>query len=79
MSSESDYKYFIDNLKSLYKQYGGRFLVIKDGAVIGSYTTFSDAFYATAKTEKLGTFIIQECVDDPEKLVQHFQSNVAFA
>jgi hypothetical protein len=79
MSSESDYNYFIENLKSLYKEYGGKFLAIKDEAVIGSYDSFLDAFYETVKTQKLGTFIIQECVDDPEKLVQHFQSNVAFA
>ena len=74
----SDYEYFKDNLSTLFEKYGNRFLVIKDKSVIGVFEDFKTAYYETLKNEKLGTFIIQECVDDPAKLVQHFQFNLTF-
>ncbi|MDR3165584.1 MAG: hypothetical protein LBU13_08400 [Synergistaceae bacterium] len=74
-----DYKYFIDNLDALYKEYGHCFLVIKNQQVIGTYNRMDAAYDEARKTEPIGTFIIQECVDDPEKLVLSFQSNVAVA
>jgi thermostable 8-oxoguanine DNA glycosylase len=75
----NDYKYFEDNLSDLFKKFGHRFIVIKNESVIGDYDTFDAAYENTVKTEELGTFIIQECVDDPEKLIKHFQSNIVFA
>ena len=59
----NDYEYFINNLSELYKKYGHRFLVIKEQQVIGTYDEFGAAYDETIKTEELGTFIIQECVD----------------
>jgi len=75
----ADYDYFTNNLATLYKQYGRRFLVIKNEQVIGTYNSFDDAFNETTKTEKLGTFLTQECVENPEDLILTFQGNVAFA
>ena len=72
-----DYDYFINNLADLYAEYGHRFLVIKEQSVIGAYADLKTAYRETIATEKLGTFIIQECVDDPQKLVQNFQFNVS--
>ena len=74
-----DYDFFIDNLPALYAEYGHRFLVIKNQSVMGAYDDFREAYDETLKTEELGTFIIQECVDNPEKLVQRFQLNVSFS
>ena len=79
MSTDTDFKYFTDNLASLYKEYGHRFIVIKDRHVIGVYDEFVDAFYKTVATEEPGTFIIQECVDNPDKLIVSVQGNVTFA
>ena len=73
-----DYEYFIENLETLYTEYGHRFLVIKNEGVIADYDSFKTAYDETIKTEALGTFIIQECVDDPTKLIHHFQFNVKF-
>ena len=75
----ADYDYFINNLATLYKVYGHRFLVIKSEQVIGAYYSFDDALNETVKTEKPGTFLIQECVENPEDLILKFQGNVAFA
>lgn len=75
----ADYDYFINNLADLYKEYGHRFLVIKNEQVVGAYNSFDDAFNETTKTEKLGTFLIQECVENPDDLILTFQGNVSFA
>jgi len=71
-----DYDYFLENLLSLYAKYGRCFLAIKNQSVIGVYETFRQAYDETLKTEEIGTFIIQECVDDPDKLVHYFQLNI---
>jgi len=75
----ADFDYFINNLAVLYKEYGHCFLVIKNEQVIGSYNSFDDALNETIKTEKLGTFLIQECVENPDDLILTFQGNVLFA
>ncbi|MDR0519302.1 MAG: hypothetical protein LBG82_04535 [Clostridiales Family XIII bacterium] len=75
----ADYDYFINNLASLYQKYGHRFLVIKNEKVIGAYNSFDDAFSETIKTEKLGTFLIQDCVSNPDDLIRTFQGNISFA
>jgi fibrillarin-like rRNA methylase len=79
MSADTDYKFFTENLDVLYKEYGHKFLVIKNRTVISTYDTLAEAFHTTAKTEALGTFIIQECVNDSMKLVHSFHGNVTFA
>ena len=79
MTDMADYDYFINNLAALYKEYGHRFLVIKNEQVIGVYYSFDDALNETVKTDKPGTFLIQECVEDPEDLILKFQGNVTFA
>jgi hypothetical protein len=72
VSAMADYDYFINNISELYKKYGHRFLVIKNEQVIGSYLSFDDALDETLKTEKPGTFLIQECVENPDDLILHF-------
>ena len=74
-----NFDYFINNLSVLYEKYGHCFLVIKNEQVIGSYNSFDDALNETIKTEKPGTFLIQECVEDQKDLILTFQGNVAFA
>jgi hypothetical protein len=79
MSADADYRYFLDNLDELYREHGHKFLVVKNRTVVSTHDSFMDAFISATKDHALGTFIIQECVDDPEKLVQTFQSNVTIA
>jgi hypothetical protein len=71
-----DYEFFKANAKQLYKNYGHKFLVIKDCQVIGVYDNFALAAKETLKTEALGTFIVQECVENFEKNMVVFHSNI---
>ncbi|MDR1160158.1 MAG: hypothetical protein LBK69_05980 [Syntrophomonadaceae bacterium] len=72
-----DYKYFQENLEVFYKEYGHCFIAIKNKKVLGTYKSFDDAFDDVSRKEELGSFIIQECVDSPSKLVQSYQFNVS--
>ena len=71
-----DFEYFLSNMAKFYETYGHKFIVIKSLNILGAYNTFDEALDNTLKTEKLGTFLIQECFESKEKMVHHFQGNV---
>lgn len=70
-----EFEYYIEHKKELVKQYKDKFVVIKDGEVIGSYTTREEAVEVTSKTEELGTFLVQLVIEGEEQ-VQRFYSRV---
>lgn len=74
---DQDFNYFLDNMESLYNVHGHKFVAVKNMDILGVYDNFDEALENTLKTEELGTFLIQECFDNIEKMVHHFQSNVA--
>jgi len=71
-----DFQYFLENMDALYREHGQKFVAVKNQSILGVYDNFSEAFESTLKTEELGTFIVQECFDNVEKMVHHFQGNV---
>jgi len=71
-----DFDYFLENMEELYRKYGHKFIVVKNHNIIGVYDNFVNAYESTIKTEKIGTFLIQECFDNKDKLVHHFQRNI---
>jgi hypothetical protein len=75
---DQDFEYFIQHMESFYKQYGHKFLAIKDKNVLAAYDSFNTALDETLKQEQAGTFIIQECFKSREESVNHFQGNVLF-
>ena len=75
---EKEFKYYIKNQKALVKKYNGKFIVIKNEKVIGSYDDELTAIRETSKTEKLGTFLVQKCEPGSESYTQTYNSRVAF-
>jgi len=71
-----DFKYFLENMGNFYRTYGQKFVVVKNQSILAVYDNFMDACENTLKTEEQGTFLIQECFDDKEKMIHHFQGNV---
>ena len=59
-----DFDFFITNYQELFKQYGHKFLAIKNEKVIGAYDSVPDAISKLSPTYKIGTYIIQECTGD---------------
>lgn len=58
---ESDYKWFLENYKRLFEQYGESYLAIKNQTVLGVYSSYAEALRETEKKEQIGSFIIQFC------------------
>jgi hypothetical protein len=75
-TQDRDFEYFLENMEDFFTIYGQRFIAIKNLHVLGAYNTFNEALKATLEKEEMGTFIIQECFDDREKMVHHFYGNV---
>ena len=72
-----DFNFFLENMGELYHKYGHKFIVVKKQNILGTYDNFITAYEVTLKTEEIGTFLIQECFDNKEKMINHFQGNVA--
>lgn len=71
-----DFQYFLDNMEAFFHKYGHKFVVVKNQNILAVYDDFMKAYESTLKTEEIGTFLIQECFDSKDKMVNHFQGNV---
>ena len=71
-----DFNYFLDNMEAFFRKYGSKFVVVKNQNIHAVYDDFMNAYESTLKTEEIGTFLIQECFDSRDKMVNRFQSNV---
>src|ERR1035441_836864 len=76
---EKEFEYYIGHQDELVAQYGGRFVVIKDEKVIGSYDSELEAIAETVKKHALGTFLVQKCEAGSSGYTQNYHSRVAFA
>lgn len=76
---EQEFKYYLDHQGELVKKYNGKFVVIKDRKVIGSYDSQIEAVQESVKTNPLGTFLVQKCEPGKDSYTQTFHSRVAFA
>jgi len=76
---DKEFEYYISNQKELVTQYKGKFIVIKDCKVIGSYDSELVAIKETSKTHDLGTFLVQKCEPGSENYTQTFHSHFQFA
>ncbi len=76
---EKEFNYYIDHRDQLVKDYGGRYIVIKDDRVIGDYNTQNEAIEKTIKNQhELGTFLVQHVQTGDESISQTFHSRVVF-
>ena len=79
---ETDAKWFFENYKVLSLKYGKCYLAIKNKSVIGVYDDSISGVHKTLETEKIGTFIVQECTGTEERLpylelaVHSFMTNI---
>ena len=77
--ANQNYEYFKNNFDELYEQYKGEYVALKDCKVIGVYDNFAKAVKETAKTEVLGTFLVQHCEKtDPFNTNRFINDNIRF-
>lgn len=72
-----EFKYYLANQQEFVKQYNGKFIVIKDQKVIGSYDDQISAINETQKSHKAGTFLVQKVAPGDTAYTQTFHSRVA--
>jgi uncharacterized protein (DUF1330 family) len=75
---EKEFEYFVKNQDELVKKYGGKYIVIKNEAVIGVFDDLMVAITETSKKEKRGTFLVQKCEAGKAAYTQTFHSRVEF-
>ena len=75
---KQNFDYFKENFEELYKQYKGKYIVLKNCEVIGVYSNLAQAARETAKTEELGTFAVQHCERDNPGANRFYNDNVKF-
>ena len=73
-----EFKYYLDNQDELVKRFKGKYIVIEDQTVIGTYDNEMDAYNETIKEHELGTFLIQHCLPGEESHTATFHSRVIF-
>ena len=59
-----DFAWFREHYTEFQDKYGKSFIAIKDKKILGVYDSYGVGVRETAKTEPLGTFIVQECSPD---------------
>lgn len=75
----SEFNYFLANRTSLQRRYRGKFIVIKDCKVEGSFKSELEAVKAGLKKFAPGTFLVQECAEGDTSFRGVFHSRVSFA
>ena len=75
---EKEFKYYLDNQDELVKKYKGKYIVIKNCEIIGSYDSEIEAVNQTKEKHELGTFLVQRCELGAESYTQTYHSRVAF-
>lgn len=75
---QQEFKYYLDHQSELVGQYDGKYIVIKNGAVVGVYDDALTAVTETQKKHKLGTFLIQHVTPGQGAYTQTFHSRAVF-
>lgn len=76
-SLKKEFKFYLEHKKDLIKKYKGRFIVIKNNEVIGSYDSKIEAYEESKKENELGTFLIQYVDKGDESHTATFYSRVS--
>jgi hypothetical protein len=76
---QKEFEYYIAHQDEMVAKYDGKFIVLKDGEVLGAYDNELAAINETQKTHKLGTFLVQQVSKGTSAYSQTFHSRVVFS
>jgi hypothetical protein len=74
-----EFRHYLDHQDEYVKAYNGKFIVIKNCRVLGSFDTEIEAINSTMKDHPLGTFLVQKVEPGKESYTQTYHSRVSFA
>jgi hypothetical protein len=72
------FEYYLAHQDEMVQKYNGRVVAIKDRRVLGDYEDRTTAIEETAKTEQLGTFIVQKVSPGEDDYTIRVNSAVVF-
>lgn len=73
---KKEFSYYLEHQAELVRQYKGKFIVIKNCQVIGTYDSELEAITETRKHHDLGTFLVQKCEPGTNNYMQMYHSRV---
>ena len=76
---EKEFNFYLEQQEELLKKYQGKYIVIKDRTVIGSYDSELEAIEKTIEKHEMGTFLVQKCESGSDNYTQTYHSRVVFA
>ena len=76
-SLQDEFKFYLENQDDFLKRYEGRFIVIKNRKVLGSYESEIEAYKEIQKEHQLGTCLIQLVQEGENSYSQTFYSRVS--
>lgn len=76
---EKEFNLYIEHQDEMVEKYDGKFIVIKDGIVLGAYDDELTAVTETRKVHELGTFLVQGVSQGSAAYSQTFHSRVVFS
>ena len=73
---EKDFKYYLSHQNELVGQYNGKYIVLVDNKVVGSYDDYSDAVYSSLDKYQPGTFMVQLCTPGESAYTARYYNRV---
>ena len=76
---QKEFDFYLANQAEMVEKYDGKFIVIKDGIVVGEYDDEMTAVTETQKSHALGTFLVQKVSEGDTEYTQTFHSRVVLS
>jgi hypothetical protein len=73
---KQEFEYYLAHKADFLAKYKGKFIVLKDKQVIGTFDNRLTAIQETMKSHPLGSFLVQHVTESGEQM--RFHSRVAF-
>ncbi|MGA2286727.1 MAG: hypothetical protein ABSG55_10730 [Dehalococcoidia bacterium] len=76
---QKEFEFYLSHQDEMVAKYDGKYIVIKDGEVLGAYDDELAAIMETQKSHELGTFLVQLVSQGPGAYTQTFHSRAVFS
>ena len=76
---QKDFEFYLSHQNEMVEKYDGKFIVIKNGEVLGAYDDELVAVTTTQKSHELGTFLVQKVSQGDAAYSQTFHSRVVLS
>lgn len=75
---KKDFEFYLANQAELVEKYDGKYIVVKDGEVLGTFDDELTAVTETRREHELGTFLVQRVSKGDDEYSQTFHSRAVF-